>query len=97
MHSTQSHAEPFAIVNGISETAHEVVPQLPVVAMVETSNFSEGRLFSEIRTIEVECGLQGSETAAENADRLTRSFLTAVDALPGIRSDGTSQCFGSPT
>ncbi|MEY7849744.1 succinylglutamate desuccinylase/aspartoacylase family protein [Natrarchaeobius sp. A-rgal3] len=83
MHSTQSHADPFAIVNGVSETAHDVVPQLPVVAMVETSNFSEGRLFSEIKTIEVECGLQGSETAAQNADRLTRAFLTAVGALPG--------------
>ncbi|WP_265111821.1 succinylglutamate desuccinylase/aspartoacylase domain-containing protein [Halosolutus halophilus] len=83
MHSTQSHADPFAIVNGISETATEICPQLPVTAMVETSNFSEGRLFSEIDTVEVECGLQGSETAAENADRLTRAFLTAVDALPG--------------
>ena len=83
MHSTQSHAEPFAIVNGISETATEIVPQLPVAAMVETSNFAEGRLFSEIETIEVECGLQGSETAAQNADRLTRAFLTAVGALPG--------------
>ncbi|SEP87488.1 M14 family metallopeptidase [Natrinema salaciae] len=89
MHSTQSHAEPFAIVNGVSETAKALVPQLPVAAMVETSNFAEGRLFSAIDTIEVECGLQGSETAAENADRLTRAFLTAVDALPGdtIHSD----------
>ncbi|QLG48123.1 succinylglutamate desuccinylase/aspartoacylase domain-containing protein [Natrinema halophilum] len=89
MHSTQSHAEPFAIVNGVTETARDIVPQLPVTAMVETSNFAEGRLFSAIDTIEVECGLQGSETAAENADRLTRAFLTAVDALPGdtVRRD----------
>ncbi len=83
MHSTQSHADPFAIVNGVSETAKELVPQLPVAAMVETSQFAEGRLFSKINTIEVECGLQGSETAAQNADRLTRTFLTAVGALPG--------------
>lgn len=83
MHSTQSHAEPFAIVNEVTETAKEICPQLPVQAMVETSNFAEGRLFSEIETIEVECGLQGSETAAQNADRLTRAFLTAVGALPG--------------
>ncbi|WP_226006723.1 succinylglutamate desuccinylase/aspartoacylase domain-containing protein [Natrinema salinisoli] len=83
MHSTQSHADPFAIVNGVSETAKEIVPQLPVTAMVETSNFAEGRLFSAVDTVEVECGLQGSETAAQNADRLTRAFLTAVDALPG--------------
>jgi succinylglutamate desuccinylase len=89
MHSTQSHAEPFAIVKHVDETAREIVPQLPVVAMVETSNFADGRLFSAIDTIEVECGLQGSETAAENADRLTRAFLTAVGALPGdtVRRD----------
>ncbi|OVE84292.1 M14 family metallopeptidase [Natronolimnobius baerhuensis] len=83
MHSTQSHAEPFAIVNGVSETAQTIIPQLPVAAMVETSDFAEGRLFTEVRTLEVECGLQGSETAAQNADRLTRAFLTAVGALPG--------------
>ncbi|MFP8954318.1 succinylglutamate desuccinylase/aspartoacylase family protein [Natrialbaceae archaeon A-arb3/5] len=89
MHSTQSHAEPFAIVKGVDEPATEIVPQLPVAAMVETSNFSQGRLFSEIETIEVECGLQGSETAAQNADRLTRAFLTAIDVLPGdtVRRD----------
>ncbi|ELY57483.1 M14 family metallopeptidase [Natronolimnohabitans innermongolicus] len=83
MHSTQSHAEPFAIVNGVSETARQLVPQLPVAAMVETSEFAEGRLFTRIETIEVECGLQGTETAAQNADRLTRAFLTGVGALPG--------------
>jgi len=83
MHSTQSHAEPFAIVNGVSKRARKLVPKLPVAAMVETSAFSNGRLFTSIDTIEVECGLQGSETAAQNADRLTRAFLTAVGALPG--------------
>jgi predicted deacylase len=83
MHSTQSHAEPFAIVNEVTETATEICPQLPVQAMVETSEFAEGRLFSEIETVEVECGLQGSETAAQNAHRLTKAFLTAVGALPG--------------
>ncbi|MDG5760572.1 succinylglutamate desuccinylase/aspartoacylase family protein [Natronococcus sp. A-GB1] len=83
MHSTQSHAEPFAIVNQVNERATSICPQLPVQAMVETSEFAEGRLFSQIETVEVECGLQGSETAAQNALRLTRSFLTAVDALPG--------------
>ena len=83
MHSTQSHAEPFAIVNELSQTARDICPQLPVTSLVETGPYAEGRLFSEIETIEVECGLQGSEAAAENADRLTRAFLTAVGALPG--------------
>ncbi|MFC6717871.1 succinylglutamate desuccinylase/aspartoacylase family protein [Natrialbaceae archaeon GCM10025810] len=83
LHSTQSHAEPFAIVNGVTEMARGIVPQLPVKSMVEAGPFVEGRLFTVVDAIEVECGLQGSETAAENAYSLTRSFLTAVDALPG--------------
>ncbi|MCU4924619.1 succinylglutamate desuccinylase/aspartoacylase family protein [Halobacteria archaeon AArc-dxtr1] len=83
IHSTQSHAEPFAIVNGVTDHAREICPQLPIAALVETGAFSEGRLFTKVDTIEVECGLQGTETAAENAYSLARAFLTAVGALPG--------------
>jgi hypothetical protein len=83
MHSTQSHSEPFAIVNGLSEPAATICPQLPITAIVDPGRFVEGRLFTSVDTIEVECGLQGTDTAAENADRLTRAFLTAVGALPG--------------
>ncbi len=83
MHSTQSHAEPFAIVREVSEMARTICPQLPVTSVVTTGPYAGGRLFTEIETIEVECGLQGSEAAAQNANRLTRAFLTAVDVLPG--------------
>ncbi|SDR42678.1 M14 family metallopeptidase [Natronobacterium texcoconense] len=83
MHSTQSYAEPFTIVDSVSETATELCQRLPVMAMVETGEFAEGRLITEAETIEVECGQQGSETAAQNADRLMRTFLTATGALPG--------------
>lgn len=83
MHSTQSHADPFAIVNGVTEMATEICPQLPISALVETGNFAEGRLFTAVDTIEVECGMQDTETAAQNAARLARTFLTAVGCLPG--------------
>ena len=89
MHSTQSHAEPFGIVNQVTDRAHDICSQLPLDALVETGTFSEGRLVGIVESIEVECGLQGSETAAENATTLTRGFLTAVGALPGdtVRRD----------
>ena len=83
LHSTQSHSEPFAVVNGVRRRTREICSRLPIASIVDTGDFIEGRLFTAIETLEVECGLQGSEQAAENADRLTRSFLTAVDALPG--------------
>lgn len=81
MHSTQSHADPFAIVNGVTDLAASVCSQLPVASLVEAGEFAEGRLFTQIETIEVECGLQGSDRAAANAYRLTRAFLAAVGAL----------------
>ncbi|WP_255190627.1 succinylglutamate desuccinylase/aspartoacylase domain-containing protein [Natronobeatus ordinarius] len=83
MHSTQSHADPFAVVDDVTDVARTVCAQLPVTSLVETGDFVEGRPFTAVETIEVECGLQGSRKAAENADRLTRAFLTAVGALPG--------------
>ncbi|WP_290810321.1 succinylglutamate desuccinylase/aspartoacylase family protein [Halovivax sp.] len=83
MHSTQSHAEPFAVVEGLDATAREICPRLPVSALVETGPFAGGRLFDAVDTIEVECGMQGSETAAQNAIRLVRAFLTAVGVLHG--------------
>ncbi len=82
MHSTQSHATPFAIVDEVSETAREICPRLPITALVETGAFAQGRLVTGAETIEVECGLQGSETATANAHRLARAFLTATGVIP---------------
>ena len=84
LHSTQSHASPFAITAGLDGPVPDVVPYLSVAALVDTKGFGEGRLFaSDADIVEAEAGLQGTDTAAENAYRLSREFLTAVGALPG--------------
>lgn len=83
LHSTRSHAEPFAFVDEMTQAVREVVPRLPVVAAVESGPFVGGRLAESATTVEVECGLQGTDAAAENADRLVRAFLTATGVLPG--------------
>ncbi|MFC3476771.1 M14 family metallopeptidase [Halobacterium litoreum] len=84
IHSTQSHADPFAIASGLDDPVPEVVPNLPVTALVDTQEFGDGRLFAaDADILEVEAGLQGTETAAENAYRLAREFLVATDAIPG--------------
>jgi len=84
MHSTQSTAEPFAVVDGVHAFAREVVPHLPVAALVDSANFVEGRIFASApECVEVECGYQGSAGAVENAYGITRAFLTALDVLPG--------------
>jgi predicted deacylase len=83
LHSTQSYAEPFALCDSVDAITRAVVPYLSVDALAETDGFSEGRLIERRDVVEVECGLQGSDQAAENAVTLCREFLTAVGALPG--------------
>ncbi len=82
LHSTQSYAEPFALVNAVDAVTRGLVPHLPVDAVVETDEFTNGRLIENTHTIEVECGLQGSDAAAENAYWLTRAFLAGAGAVP---------------
>jgi succinylglutamate desuccinylase len=83
MHSTQSYEGPFALCGSVDALARSACPYLSVDALVETSQFSKGRLIERPDVLEVECGLQGSDAAAENAERLVREFLAAVGALPG--------------
>jgi succinylglutamate desuccinylase len=83
LHSTQSYAEPFALVNELDGHARSICGYLSVEAIVETADYSGGRLIAYPDVIELECGLQRSETAAENAKTLAREFLIAVGALSG--------------
>lgn len=83
LHSTQSSSNPFGIVNDVDGPAAAVCPFLSIAALVETDQ-DEGRLFAiDADLLEVEVGLQGTDTAAENAYRIVREFLTATGVLPG--------------
>lgn len=89
LHSTQSYAGMFALVDEVDDLARRVCPRLPIDAVIETSEANEGRIFAGVpATIEVECGYQGSPAAADNAVTITRAFLRALDVLPG-EPDGT--------
>lgn len=83
-HSTQSHPEPFAVVSGLGAIARDIAPRTSVVAAVDTGPHVGGRLFEVGDVLEVECGLQGSTRATENAHRLGREFLAATGALEGV-------------
>jgi succinylglutamate desuccinylase len=82
LHSTQSHDQPFAVVNGVDNLAESVCPYLSIDAIVEAAGFTEGRLIEYADVVEVECGLQGSQEATDNAVSLVGEFLAAVGALP---------------
>jgi succinylglutamate desuccinylase len=81
LHSTQSYAEPFALVDTVDAVARSVCPYLPVSVLVETEAESDGRLIEYPHVVEAECGLQQSEQAADNAVELIRGFLRATGAL----------------
>ena len=83
LHSTRSYAAPFALVEETSGFARSVCSYLSVEALVETVQFSEGRLLGYPDVVELECGLQRSATAADNAKRLSREFLVATGVLSG--------------
>jgi predicted deacylase len=83
LHSTQSYDDLFAVTNGLGEFEREVCPRLSVDAVVDARTFNQGRLFSAVsRTVEIECGYQGSEQATQNAYAVAREFLGATGALP---------------
>jgi predicted deacylase len=83
LHSTRSYPAPFALVDELEGHARSICPYLSVEAVVETSQYSEGRLIAYPDVIELECGLQRSGAAAENAKSLVREFLVATGVLPG--------------
>ena len=82
LHSTQSYAEPFALVDEVDAVVRSVCPHLPIDTLVETGPFSTGRLIEHAHTVEVECGLQASDEAATNAYWILRAFLSATGVLP---------------
>ncbi len=82
MHSTQSYGQPFAIVEKADPLTEMICPYLPIDAVVETGpeTFANA-LVGYVDVIEVECGLQGSPQAAENAVEIIYEFLAATGAI----------------
>jgi hypothetical protein len=84
MHSTQSYDGTFALVDEADDEIQRILTHLPVDAVVDVGRHSKGRLFESVpRTVEVECGYQGSEEATENAVGLVWEYLAATGVVPG--------------
>jgi hypothetical protein len=94
LHSTQSYAHPFALVDTVEPTTAEVCARLPIDAVVETDAYAGGRLIDYPGVVEVECGLQWSEAAVANARGLVRAFLDATGVTPADGGPGHGE--GTP-
>ncbi|MDS0294798.1 succinylglutamate desuccinylase/aspartoacylase domain-containing protein [Halogeometricum luteum] len=90
LHSTQSYAKPFALVGDVDAVSRSICPHLPIDELVETGDFAGGRLIDHAHTVEVECGLQGSADAEENAYWVIRSFLAATGVVSAPVDDEES-------
>lgn len=91
LHSTRSYGRPFAIVAEVDDLARSVTPRLSLDALVAAGQFDRGRIFEGVpATIEVECGLQGSDEAAANAHSVARAFLLACNAVEPGSTDGAT-------
>ncbi len=87
LHSTSSYPDPLAVIDTVDEIARSLAPRLPVEILIETDEHTEGRLIEHAHTIEVECGLQGTEQAAKNGYWLLRAFLAASNVLSAPAAD----------
>lgn len=87
LHSTQSTPKPMGVIRSVDEVARAIYPRLPLDFLIETDAHTDGRLVEYPHTIEVECGLQGTEEAADNGYDLVRAFLAATGALPAPAAD----------
>jgi hypothetical protein len=82
LHSTRSTARPFAIASEIDPLVETICPQLPIDALVDASACVGNTLGTVTDAVEIECGHQGTEQAAETAAHIVWDFLRATSALP---------------
>jgi len=94
LHSTQSHPDPFMVVDRVDPLVEQLATQLPLESVVDTGEYIQGRLFAAVRTVEVECGLQGSDAAASTALRLSLGYLRTMDVLTPEVADDLAAEFG---
>lgn len=81
LHSTRSTGKPFAGFTNLTAEERRVVRKLPLAIAVDVTILNEGKFVQYDNVLEVECGKQQTDQAAENAEELIQAFLEATGAL----------------
>jgi predicted deacylase len=81
LHSTRSKPEPFALVSRCDPDVLGLASKLPVEHIVDESALSEGSYTNCGSVVSVECGCQGTDEAADAAERVVRAFLDVTGAV----------------
>ncbi|WP_232701898.1 succinylglutamate desuccinylase/aspartoacylase domain-containing protein [Halobacterium wangiae] len=93
IHGTHSHPEPFGLVHRSQPSEYDLVAELPLPHVVDHSGVYEGTITTCGCLVEIEVGIQGTDEAAEAAERQARAFLQRVGALPGDPPRGNPDFF----
>lgn len=76
LHATRSFADPFSLVSQIDETTTHLARATGLSRVVDIGYVSRG-MIGYVGGVAIECGLIGSEAAAENAHAVVENFLAA--------------------
>lgn len=82
LHSTKSTAEPFALYQRLTPTTRRLLEQTGLDRAVDIRR-EAGGLIAHVDGVAVECGLQGSQGAVDNAERILRNVLAAAGVVAG--------------
>ncbi len=77
LHSTQSYDQPFAVVSTLNTATASLIPATGVEHVADFSALGGNSLIDHCDGVVVECGLTGSDQAAENAYQVMMNFLAA--------------------
>jgi predicted deacylase len=90
LHSTRSTPEPFGLYQRLTPGTRQVLQTAGLDRAVDISHVPGG-LVGFVDGVAVECGLKGTEAAAENAERILRNFLAANGVIDAdhVRADPT--------
>ncbi len=92
LHSTESYPDPFALVTRLNDRTKRLARATGVGRVVDIS-YLAGGLIDYVDGVAVECGLQGSDQAARNAERILRNFLGEMGALDTLSESATSELY----
>ncbi|WP_254841285.1 succinylglutamate desuccinylase/aspartoacylase domain-containing protein [Natronomonas marina] len=89
LHATHSTPDPIALVEHTQPAAFDLAGRLPVPHVVDHHRVTDGSFTDCGTVVTVEAGCQGTDAAADEAERQARAFLAETGALPTADHDGT--------
>lgn len=87
LHSTHSTPQPMALLSRRQPRALELAAGLPVEHVIDETDAIDGALTEHAPAVTLEAGCQGTDAAAETAERFVYAFLRLTGALPGDPED----------